>query len=175
MKNIKYLAIVEWVKNRIEEQGLSIGDRFYSENELCDIHGVSRQTVRQALAVLERDNVLMRKRGSGTFVRSSSFATAFDYTTVGVISTYFSDYIFPGIVTGIERKLSSRNMTMQLAITHNLVAEESRAIRAMLDRNVSGLIIEPSKSALPNPNRELYEEIKSRSIPTVFFNAKYTW
>ena len=68
MDDFKYLAITEWVKNYIEDERLSPGDKFYSEKELCDIHNVSRQTVRQALMVLEGQNVIWRKRGSGTFV-----------------------------------------------------------------------------------------------------------
>jgi GntR family transcriptional regulator of arabinose operon len=64
---------------------------------------------------------------------------------------------------------------MQLSITHNQVADETRALKTMLSQDVSGLIIEPSKSALPNPNMALYEKIKQMNIPVVFFNAKYPW
>lgn len=43
----------------------------------------------------------------------------------------------------------------------------------MLDMKVAGLIIEPTQSALPNPNLDLYQEIKKRQIPTIFLNATY--
>ena len=68
MEDYKYLAIVEWVKEYIAKEKLRPNDRFLSEKELCAIHGVSRQTVRQALKCLESDNILCRVRGSGTFV-----------------------------------------------------------------------------------------------------------
>ena len=71
MDDFKYMTIVEWVKEYIKKEHLAPGARFYSEKELCDIHNVSRQTVRQALMVLENQDVLRRKRGSGTFVKSS--------------------------------------------------------------------------------------------------------
>ena len=45
----------------------------------------------------------------------------------------------------------------------------------MISSGVQGLIIEPSKSALPNPNMELYDELRRKNIPVVFFNAKYPW
>lgn len=175
MNDFKYLVIVDWAKAQIKEKNLSSGDRFYSENELCDIHGVSRQTVRQALKMLENQDVIVRRRGSGTFVKAAGGAHRTQSFNVGVISTYFSDYIFPSIVTGIELVLKQRNVTMQLSITQNQVSEESRALKAMLSQDIRGLIIEPSKSALPNPNIELYEQIKARGIPVVFFNAKYPW
>ncbi|MFA5658845.1 MAG: GntR family transcriptional regulator [Oscillospiraceae bacterium] len=175
MDDFKYLTIVEWVKKYITDERLSSGERFYSEKELCDIHNVSRQTVRQALMVLEGQNIIWRKRGSGTFVKAVKNNTARNNFNVGVISTYFSDYIFPSIVTGIERVLRANNVGMQLSITHNQVFEESQALKTMLTQNIKGLIVEPSKSALPNPNMSLYKEISSLNIPLVFFNAKYPW
>jgi len=173
--NSKYMGIVQWAKQAIKEKGLSAGDRFFSETELCSIHNASRQTVRQALAYMERQGLLWRKQGSGTFIQSPQLESGKPSFTVGVVSTYFSDYIFPSIVTGIERVLSQNNAAMQLATTSNMVAEEARALRAMLAQNVGGLIVEPSKSALPNPNIALYDEIRARNIPLVFFNAKYAW
>ncbi|MDR2610842.1 MAG: GntR family transcriptional regulator [Clostridiales Family XIII bacterium] len=174
MKDIKYLTIVDWIKNEIKTQGMKSGQKLYSESELCKIHGVSRQTVRHALSQLESQNIIWRKHGSGAYVRSVG-ATKERIMTVGVISTYFSDYIFPSIVTGIESVLTKYNVSMQLAITHNLVSEEERALQGMLAQNVDGLIVEPSKSALPNPNTALYDEVRLRTIPLVFFNAKYPW
>ena len=178
MDDYKYLAIVEWAKEHIASNGLMPNGRFLTEKELCAIHNVSRQTVRQALMKLERDNILYRVRGSGTFVKSvtaPTAPTAAGGRNIGVISTYFSDYIFPHIVTGIESVLNDASCPMQLAITHNRVAEETQALRSMLSNGVRGLIIEPSKSALPNPNVDLYREIQQSNIPIVFFNAKYPW
>jgi Transcriptional regulators len=176
MDEFKYLGIVNWAKEVISEKHLSAGDKFFSETELCGIHKVSRQTVRQALAYLERQGILSRRQGSGTFIQSPNAITVEkNGNLVGIVSTYFSDYIFPSIVTGIERVLKNNNVSMQLMTTSNRVAEEAHALEKMLAQNVGGLIVEPSKSALPNPNMALYNEIRARDIPLVFFNAKYSW
>ncbi|MBP0971008.1 MAG: substrate-binding domain-containing protein, partial [Oscillospiraceae bacterium] len=175
MEEYKYLAIVEWGKNYIAKEHLQPNDRFLSEKELCTIHGVSRQTVRQALKCLENENVISRVRGSGTYVKNVAVQQSEQPKRVGVISTYFSDYIFPQIVTGIERVLNDAGIVMQLSTTHNQVYEEAQALRTMIANGVQGLIVEPSKSALPNPNMQLYREIKEQHIPLVFFNAKYPW
>jgi GntR family transcriptional regulator len=42
--------------------------RFYSDEQLCAVFCVSRETVRQALAELVREGLLRRGRGVGTFV-----------------------------------------------------------------------------------------------------------
>ncbi|MCH5194305.1 MAG: GntR family transcriptional regulator [Oscillospiraceae bacterium] len=175
MENYKYLSVIEWAKEYIKTQKLRQGDRFPSENELCGIHGVSRQTVRQALLHLESEGVISRVRGSGTFVKGGFSDEPKGPGSIGVISTYFSDYIFPYIVTGIEEVLTAAGYSMQLATTHNEVSEETQALENMIRSGVQGLIVEPSASALPNPNTELYREIKEKNIPLVFFNAKYPW
>lgn len=177
MEDYKYMTIVEWSKNFINSHKLKPKDRFLTEKELCEIHGVSRQTVRQALMCLENENVISRVRGSGAFV-ASGYAQSDpvgQIRNIGVISTYFNDYIFPHIVTGIESVLNDSGFSMQLAITHNKVAEEQQALQSMISGGVHGLIVEPSKSALPNPNMELYAELRRKNIPVVFFNAKYPW
>ena len=180
MEGFKYTAIVDWAKDYIKQKGLKPDDRFLTEKELCTIHGVSRQTVRQAMMTLERENIISRVRGSGTFVTERAVDAAVVTAapakkSVGVISTYFSDYIFPHIVTGIESVLGDMGYTMQLSITHNQVLEETQALESMLSSGVCGLIVEPSKSALPNPNTELYKKIRASGMPLVFFNAKYEW
>lgn len=175
MEDYKYLTIVDWVKNYIVTENLKPNDRFLTEMELCSIHNVSRQTVRQAMMKLESENIIKRVRGSGTFVSEGIRPAAAVTGTIGVISTYFSDYIFPHIITGIESVINETACPIQIAITHNRGIEEAQALSGMLANGVRGLIVEPSKSALPNMNMGLYDKIDRSGIPLVFFNAKYEW
>lgn len=46
-----------------------VGSRLPSENELKEIYGVSRNTLRQALAILDQDGYIERFQGKGSFVR----------------------------------------------------------------------------------------------------------
>ena len=39
--------------------------------------------------------------------------------------------------------------------------------------DVDGIIVEPTKSGLPNPNISMYHDIMHRGIPLIFFNAAY--
>ena len=49
-------------------RALEAGDLVDSERELARIHGVSLMTARHALTALEREGMVVRRRGSGTFV-----------------------------------------------------------------------------------------------------------
>lgn len=169
----KYQRLVAWIKEQIAGGELTDGDKLYSEHELAAMFAISRQTVRQAVGILEKEGLVERRRGSGTYVTHRRTEPRPHTRNIGVISTYLDSYIFPAIIKGIESVLSADGYSMQLSLTNNQVQNESRALRAMLDKGVDGFIVEPTKSSLPNPNGALYEEIRRRQIPLIFFNAYY--
>src|SRR5271165_4522153 len=63
-----YKRIQNSIRKRIEASSLRPGDAVASERELAKLHGVSLMTARHALAGLEREGVVERRRGAGTFV-----------------------------------------------------------------------------------------------------------
>lgn len=68
----KYRQLADLLRERITQGELSPGDRIPSESQLGDAYRLSRITIRQALADLERDGLLERVPGKGTFVRKKS-------------------------------------------------------------------------------------------------------
>ena len=52
-------------------------DRFHTEQTLCETYGVSRATVRQAVAELENEGLLSRRRGFGTLVNRQKIEESF--------------------------------------------------------------------------------------------------
>jgi GntR family transcriptional regulator len=63
-----YQRIQGAIRERIDAGELKPGDAVTSERELAKIHGVSLMTARHALAGLESEGMVERRRGSGTFV-----------------------------------------------------------------------------------------------------------
>jgi DNA-binding GntR family transcriptional regulator len=63
-----YQRIRSIIWKRIEAGQLKPGDVVDSERELAKIHRVSLMTARHALSSLEREGVVERRRGAGTFV-----------------------------------------------------------------------------------------------------------
>src|SRR5205823_2734065 len=63
-----YKRIQSVIWKRIEAGQLKPGDVVDSERELARIHRVSLMTARHALTSLEREGIVERRRGAGTFV-----------------------------------------------------------------------------------------------------------
>lgn len=63
-----YKRIQSSIRDRIEAAELQPGDAVASERELARIHNVSLMTARHALVGLEREGIVERRRGAGTFV-----------------------------------------------------------------------------------------------------------
>ena len=155
-------------------------DKLLSEAELCKKFGCSRQTVRRALEMLEQLGHIIRIQGSGTYIslckpdRSPNLVELDSPSmTLGLISTYMDNYIFPSIIRSIESVFSQSGYALLMGSTNNLVAGETRALQHMMDRRVHGLIVEPTRSALPCVNVDLYHTIIQRGVPLVFIDSFY--
>jgi GntR family transcriptional regulator len=63
-----YQRIQSSIRKRIDSGHLQPGDAVASERDLAKLHQVSLMTARHALASLEREGLVERRRGIGTFV-----------------------------------------------------------------------------------------------------------
>ena len=66
----KYIHLFEELKRRILQGEYQNGQRLPGENEMAGEFAMSRQTVRQALSLLEQEGFIQRRQGSGTYVHS---------------------------------------------------------------------------------------------------------
>lgn len=170
----KYMELVYWVKEKLRQNELKAGDKLYSEHELSRRFQMSRQTVRHGISVLERENIVERRQGSGTFIRNGTETKRERHRNVAVVTTYVDSYIFPNIIQGIENVTSKEGYNAQISFTKNSHQKEAEVLKNILDKdNIDGIIIETTKSALPNPNRKLYDEIIRRKLPILFLNCYY--
>lgn len=70
----KYVILMEDLKERILSGQIQPGDRMPSENELAESNGISRHTVRKALAILENEGYITAEHGRVHFVLSEAEA-----------------------------------------------------------------------------------------------------
>lgn len=168
----KYRALANELRKKIESGVYASGERLQTEEELAAAFSVSRQTVRQALDTLVDDGLIFRRQGSGTYVGKQT-ARRPATRRIGVIATFITDYIFPSLLRGIESTFSANSYSMELVATNNRVETERRVLQDFLAKPIDGLLVEGSKTALPNPNIDLYKQIQASGIPIVFYNSMY--
>lgn len=169
----KYQRLKEYIIDTIKQKQLKSGDRIFSENELADKFSISRHTVRQAIGELVNEGWLYRLHGKGTFVGNGPCEKEGKLHTIGVITTYLNDYIFPAIIRGINGVLLEHGYDMLLSCTYNQHDMERLCLENLKNRSLAGLIIEPTKSALPNPNLDLYRELERKNVPILFIHGCY--
>ncbi len=172
MSESKYAVLAAELREKILSGIYAPGTRVPSENELAAQTGYSRQTVRQAMSVLEHEGLTDRVRGSGTFVRQE-FSSRPETRNIAVVTTYIGEYIFPDILRGIDDVLVQNGYTSMLSATRNRVDSERRILADLLQKPIDGMIVEGTKTALPNPNIDLYDEFARAGIPIVFINGYY--
>ena len=171
----KYEHVYREIKDKIIAGEYDINDKLMTESELMFAYSVSRYTVRKAIGDLENAGYVYRIQGGGIFVNDWHIGKKVTQNNkmIGVVTTHIADYIFPNIITGIDRVISEEGYTIILSNTLDTPDRERTSLLKMLEMDLSGLIIEPTQSALINKNKDLYEKILELKIPTLFINAHY--
>ena len=169
-KQLKYYKMHHDLEEQIHRGELRAGDRVPSENQLAAAYQVSRQTVRKALAILEQEGYIYAMHGKGTFV-SERLRPGHKSHNIAVVTTYLSDYIFPRVIQGIDDVLTAEGYSILLKNTHNSRSQEARCLEELLQKDIDGVIIEPSKSQISCRHLHLYEQLESYGIPYVFIQG----
>lgn len=170
----KVSIIRERICDSLFNEAWQAGDRFSSEPQLVLKYGVSRQTVRKALQSLIDEGYLKPIKGSGTYVTEKAVARRYKKSySIGILVTYLSDYIFPTIIRELEETFTEAGFTVQLASTGNSTLKERELLLKMLSNRVDGIVLEPTKSALPNPNADLYENLLAQNFPVITIHSSY--
>ncbi len=106
MKEIRsipqYRKLYEILRKHIEGEVYSEGDLLPSENELCRIYGMTRPTVRQALATLAGEGYIRKHQGKGSMVHHLP-------REIGILS-----------VSGTTSALGDRNLKTRIIVKPEL-------------------------------------------------------
>lgn len=168
----KYYKLMEFIKKEILMGRIKPGEQIPSENILCEEHSLSRHTARKAISMLVNEGYLYTEHGRGTYCLDRKKIRR-DSKNIGVITTYISEYIFPKVIQGIDRVLSGDGYSIILKNTNNSIESEAYCLEDVLGKNVEGLIVEPTKSALFSNNLTFYEALDKHHIPYIFIHGYY--
>lgn len=167
----KYIQLADTLRLAIYEGNFRNSNRLPTEQQLVEQFGVSRQTVRKALEVLTHEQLIQRRQGSGSIILDPKATSTSN--TIAVIVGHVNDYIFPSLLMDAQQVLRGYNYSTLVYSTDNRVEREREVLQQLLEHPVRGLIIECAKSALPNPNLDLFARLERSGLPIVCLHGKH--
>lgn len=129
------------LRERIVSGAVAPGGRLPSEPDLAAIHGVSRVTVRRALDGLERDGLVRRQPGAGTFVLGADGRK----TVVADLTNMLAHLVEMGRATRVKLlafgyEAPPRDVAERLKLAPNDKAQRSVRVRFIDDQAFSYLV-----------------------------------
>lgn len=167
----KYVQIAAALREEIRQGVYKSTMRLPTEKELSEANGVNRQTVRRALAILAKEGIIERHQGSGSYIRDTSTVHG---NIIAILATYINDYIFPAILQDAQTVFASNGYSTMVYCTLNQVGKEREILKNILNSPVCGILVEGTKTALPSPNLDLYGQLRSSGVPSIFLHGTYS-
>jgi len=165
-ERLKAHLVGEMVAGRLKP-----GQALPSENEFAEKLGITRVTIRQAMASLENDGLIRRVRGKGNFVEADArrklkrgqdiFALVVPETRVG---------FYPSLLHGFEVAAGEIHHQAIICSTENNVERQANIVLQLLDKEVGGIAINPTVEPL-TPAFQI-RQIQKRGIPVVFCHRR---
>jgi GntR family transcriptional regulator len=139
-----YLQLKRILLKNMEDNGAE-GSLLPSEAELCARYSVSRTVVRQALAELENDGLVLKVKGKGTYVTGRKLDTSFIQDNLG----FYESMTRAGhVVRSRILKLATERSTVDLARLLELGVGED-VIRFDRVRSVDGRPVQVVRAFMP--------------------------
>lgn len=145
-----YKAIYDDLKKSIHDSVYPIGTQLPTDSELTKKYGVSNITIKKAMDLLKKDNLISRKPRKGTFVIDSSDLVIKEnmekkIVTIGVIVTDFNEYFGNNLLRSLFTHHTD-TINCILKISKGDPKKEEELITQMISNGVDGLILIPASS-----------------------------
>jgi GntR family transcriptional regulator of arabinose operon len=163
----KHERLRNYLLRELTEGRLRPGDALPTEHALSESAQMSRNTVRQALAELERSGLIRRTRGRGTFVHESALQrlkSGLDIFSL-VIPESRGGY-YPSLQRGFQRAAGELHNQVIVCDTDNDPFRQADALLQLMDKQVAGIALVPT-TLPPTPAHQI-RPLRERGIPVVF-------
>ena len=155
----------------LTEGRLSPGEALPTEMQLAATAGMSRNTVRQALAELERNGVIRRVPGRGTFVQESAMRQLKSGLNIFalVIPETRGGY-YPSLQCGFREGAAKLLDQIIVCDTDNDPLRQADILLQLMDTKVAGVALVPTTS--PATPAHQIRPLQERGIPVVFCHRR---
>src|SRR3990172_8598543 len=141
----KHERLREHFINELIAGRLKPGQAIPSETHMIESLGVARMTVRQAMGSLEKEGLIRRVQGKGTFVEDDAqlkLRRGQDIFALVVQETRGGYY--PSLLHGFETAAGDIHYQTLVCSTDDDVGQQGNVILQLLDKKVGGVAINPS-------------------------------
>lgn len=167
----KYVQLANALRTAISDGAYKSTNRLPTEQQLMQQFSVSRQTVRNALEILTKEGLIQRRQGSGTVILEQKPKS--ENNSIAIVISFANSYIFPSLLMEAQQVLLENGFSALVYGTDNQFEKERKILLQLLEHPVRGMIVEGTKSVLPNPNLDLYRQLQSAGVPIVFLHSCY--
>src|SRR6266851_5784473 len=145
---ILHTQLMTYYRERILDGRLSAGTRLPTDEELAALYQISRDTVRQALALLANEGLIERVQGRGTFVSqpasNGSQMTQFKQKQIGlVLNRTFRTQLAMNLLVGVEQAAKLHGYNVSFTYSEGDQEQQARDIDRLRANHVLGMIIWP--------------------------------
>lgn len=163
----KYEQLKSYLAEQVATGKLRPGDAIPSEQRLAEKLGIARSTVRQAMASLERDGLILRVHGKGTFIHDEArqrLRRGLDVFALVLPETQSGFY--PSLQKSFEEAAGRFQNQILVCNSNNNVDRQGNIILQLLDKKIAGAAIVPTTTT-PTPPYQI-RQLQTAGIPVVY-------
>jgi GntR family transcriptional regulator of arabinose operon len=171
--------LTTYFRERILDGRLAAGTRLPTDSELAAEYQLSRDTVRQALALLAGEGLIERIQGRGTFVsqpaiqNSGAMPTNGSATSAGqkqiglILNSAESTQFNMDILIGVEQTAKLHGYSVSFSYAEGNQEQQTRDIERLRANHVAGMIVYPVGDVTYNAS---IQQIQAAQIPLVLID-----
>jgi DNA-binding LacI/PurR family transcriptional regulator len=173
----RHRLIYETLLAEIQSGIYKPGDRLPSEALLCERFGASRITVAKAFQTLQRDHLVTRRAGSGTYVERPSQQDSLQFGLL--IPDLGTTEIFEPICQGIMRSPAGKSHSLTWGHWTGHETDPMKSIEQLcqqyIAQGVAGVFFAPAEYAesRDETNRKMASMLQNAGIPVVLLDRCY--
>jgi GntR family transcriptional regulator, arabinose operon transcriptional repressor len=167
----KYERLRQFFVEEILAGRLRPGDMLPTEQQLAASYAIARSTVRQALAELERDGLIQRIQGKGTFIHEEARARLRKGLDVfALVLPETQSGFYPSLQRSFDEAAGRVHNQILVCQSNNNLDRQGNVILQLIDKEVAGVAIVP----VTIPATPVYQirQIQRAGIPVVFCHRR---
>ncbi len=171
-ETFKYQAIESYLRDGIARGDYTGDQPIESENRLSEMFGLSRATVRHALARLEKEGLIERRQGRRSFaveVRPVYRGRRHDRVALVTYDPAYFDMV--ALRQSAIQTLEADGYEVVVRFVTDAIVTERQVLMELIEKPLDGLIVEGVGTSMPTFNIDLFERFEAMGVPMVFTNG----